>query len=139
MFEKLKKYLNRIGIEFTISETGKALEFTVESPAGSWNCLMSVHTPKGIGFYSTILHTVPKDRRTQMALYLTWLNNSRLFGNFEMDLTTGDVRFKTYQDCLGNDLTERAIDRMMLINVTTMQKYMPQIQAVMNGAHAMAS
>lgn len=132
MFELLSKYLRRIGIDYSVREKDKALDFTVEADEGSWNCLLSVHQSQGIGFYSTVGYPVPKEKRTQMALFITWLNNMRLFGNFEMDLQTGDVRFKTYIDCEGVELTERAIDRTMLINVTTMQKYLPQILQVIN-------
>lgn len=128
MYKLLIKYLQRIGVDYSVIESGKALDFTVESPEGSWNCMMSISEQLGVGFYSTLHFAVPQDKRTQVALYLMWLNNAHLVGNFELDLKTGDIRFKTYLDCNGIELTERAIDRTMLVNVTTMQKHFAQIK-----------
>lgn len=134
MFEKLSKYLVRIGIDYEVINGGQALDFEVQSPLGSWNCLMSLHEKLGVGFYSTILTPVPRKKYSQMAIYLMYLNNSQIFGNFELDLKTGDVRFKTYIDCLNNDLSERVIDRTMLRNVKTMQHYFPQIMQIIKAA-----
>lgn len=134
MFEKLSKYLVRIGIDYDVTEEGQAIDFEVKSPQGSWNCLLSLHEKMGIGFYSTILTPVPRKKYSQMAIYLMYLNNTQLFGNFELDLKTGDVRFKTYIDCSSNELTERVIDRTMLRNVTTMQHYYPQIMQIIKAA-----
>ncbi len=134
MFERLSKYLSRIGIDYEIVDNGAALDFEVQSPEGTWNCLLSVHNRTGIGFYSTILTPVPRKRQMQMAMYLMYLNNHHLFGNFELDIKTGDVRFKTYLDCEHMELTERLIDRTMLRNVTVMQRYLPQIMNIIKAA-----
>jgi hypothetical protein len=131
MFELIQRYLRRIGVQYRIICDQKALDFAVDSPHGTWTCVLSLHGDLGLVFYSCLQQAVPSEQRTKMALFLTLLNNDRLFGNFEMDLKTGDVRFKTYVDCEGSELTEQMIDRTMLLNVTTMQKYLPQLQQVL--------
>lgn len=131
MFKLVQKYLDRVGIDYEVVKENTAVDFEVMSPQGKWNCLLTLHDNSGVGFYSTILHPVPDDIRTKMAIYLTLLNNSRLFGNFEIDFKTGDIRFKTYIDCESIELTERIIDRTMLINIATMQKHLPEIMEQM--------
>ena len=134
MFEKLSKYLVRIGIDYEVIEDGKAIDFEVTSTLGSWNCLLSLHEKIGLGCYSTILTPVPRKKYSQMALYLMYLNNNQIFGNFELDFKTGDVRFKTYLDCNDAELTERLIDRTMLRNVKTMQQFYPYIVKIIKAA-----
>ena len=123
----IEKYLQRIGVEYNLRNQNKAIDFEVEAPEGKWSCLMLLYGKTGIGFYSVLPTIVPASQRAEMAMYLMWLNNERVFGNFELDLETGEIRFKTYIDCESSPLNERILDRTMLINVATMQKYMPKI------------
>ena len=127
MLKIIKKYLQRIGVEYSTSNNNRTFSFEVEAPQGKWNCLLLLHGRTGIGFYSILPFIVPQTQRAEIALYLMWLNNERVFGNFELDLETGEIRFKTYIDCESSPLNERMLDRTMLINVATMQKYLPQI------------
>jgi hypothetical protein len=127
MLQIIEKYLQRIGVEYSIRDNDKVFDFEVQAPEGQWNCMLLLHGRAGIGFYSVLPIVVQEQQRAEVALYLMWLNNERVFGNFELDLETGEVRFKTYIDCECNPLTERMLDRTMLINVATMQKYLPKI------------
>lgn len=127
MLNIIEKYLQRIGVEYTIGSNQRTFSFEVQAPQGQWNCLLLLHGRAGIGFYSVLPFIVPQNQRAEIALYLMWLNNERVFGNFELDLETGEIRFKTYIDCESAPLNERMLDRTMLINVATMQKYLPQI------------
>jgi hypothetical protein len=134
MFEQLMKYLSRIGINYEILDDNKGLDFKINGQAGSWNCMFSVHEKMGVGIYSTLLKPVPKSKQTQMVMFLMYLNNNHLFGNFEFDFKTGDVRFKTYLDCLAQPLTDKSIDAAMVCNVKTMQYYLPQIMNIIQAA-----
>lgn len=134
MFNILIKYLRRIKIPFTIEAPNSALYFNINTPEGQWKCsIIMDHYTKGLGFYSTLPSTVPPNLRTRVALYLMALNNNRLFGNFELDLKTGDVHFKTYIDCESVGLSERLLDRTMLVNITTMQQALPKLTKLITG------
>ncbi len=128
MFYTVIKYLERIGVEYSLRNNQKVIDFEVAAPEGQWNCMLLLHGRSGIGFYSVVPFPVPEAERAEIALYLMWLNNERIFGNFELDLETGEIRFKTYIDCESNELNERMLDRTMLINVATMQKYLPKLR-----------
>ncbi len=134
MFERLMKYLCRLGINYEVQEKTTAFDFQIHSNVGKWNCLLSLQSAAGIGFYSTLLAPVPQPRRAQMALFLMYLNNQQLFGNFELDLKTGDVRFKTYLDLETQDFAEHLLDRTMLRNVTTMERHFAQIMQMIKAA-----
>lgn len=128
MLTIIKKYLQRIGVDYSTRENDRAIDFRVEAPQGEWSCLMMLYGGSGVAFYSIVPFIVPQHWRVEMAVYLMWLNNERVFGNFELDMETGEIRFKTYLDCEGSGLNERMLDRTMLINVATMQKYLPKIR-----------
>jgi Putative bacterial sensory transduction regulator len=134
MFERLMKYLCKLGIDYEVQEKTTTFDFQIHSTVGKWNCLLSLQTAAGIGFYSTLLSPVPRQKHSQMALFLMYLNNQQLFGNFELDLKTGDVRFKTYLDLETCDFSEHLLDRTMLRNVTTMERYFPQIMNLITAA-----
>ncbi len=136
MIDKVSKYLHRIGVEHDIYTNEKALSFDVETPQGTWQCSVLVDkkakTRNGIGFYSTLPVKVPIGLLNQMALFLMCLNNDRLFGNFELDPATGDIRFKTYLDFENRAFSEKAVERNMLINISIMQKYMPSLMKMIH-------
>lgn len=128
MFEFIKKYLQRIGIEYNILQAGRALDFQVDSPEGQWACLISVYESTGVGIYSLLPENIEKSQRSHLALFITMLNNERLLGNFEMDLRSGDLRFKTYLDCSVDTLSELQLEKALLVNLSAMQKHLPQFR-----------
>lgn len=131
MLKKISNYLHRIQIEHQVDRKQDTLSFAVSSPQGSWQCSILLERNKrkvqGFGFYSTIPQAVPLNQRTDMALFLMCLNNNRIFGNFEIDLKTGDIHFKTYIDCEQSTFSERSFDRTMLVNVSIMQQHLPDL------------
>ena len=134
MFERLMKYLCRLGIDYDVQENSQVFDFQVRSTVGKWNCLLSLQSTAGICFYSTLFTAVPRSKQQQMALFLMYLNNQQLFGNFELDFKTSDVRFKTYLDLDNNDFNEKLLDRVMFRNVSTMEKHFDQIMKFIKAA-----
>jgi len=108
MLKIIEKYLHRIGVDYSLRNHNKAIDFEVEAPEGKWSCMLYLYGRSGIAFYSIVPFIVPTTWRTEMALYLMWLNNERVFGNFELDMETGEIRFKTYIDCESNHLESYA-------------------------------
>lgn len=136
MITKISAYFQRIGVEHELDTASQALSFDVNSPQGLWHCSVlvdiSVQSQGGLAFYSTLPSKVQPALRNQVAMFLMCLNNDRLFGNFELDPKTGAVHFKTYIDFENSSFSEKAIERNMLINISIMQKHIPQILEIMN-------
>jgi hypothetical protein len=55
-------------------------------------------------------------------------------GNFELDFDSGEIRFKTSLDVTGDRITPDLIKQLVYINVLTIDRYLPSIQAVLDGA-----
>ncbi len=131
MIQQISNYFKRIGVDHAMDKEREALSFDVDTQTGSWQCLVLLHRQDrgrcSVGFYSTLPLQVPKSLRTDTALYLMCLNNARICGSFELDPQTGDLHFKTYTDFDSYHFSERVIERNMLVNISTMQEYMPRL------------
>lgn len=139
MIQQISNYFKRIGVDHTIDARRDALSFEVETGIGTWQCLVLLSRKErgrcSVGFYSTLPIQVPPHKRTQTALYLMCLNNARICGSFELDPQTGDLHFKTYTDFDPHGFSERVIERNMLVNISTMQEYMPRLMKMIKSQH----
>ena len=65
-----------------------------------------------------------------MQEFLTRANFGLKFGNFEFDLQDGEIRFKTSIQFAGEVQVESMIEQCLLINIMTMERYLPGILQV---------
>ncbi len=73
-----------------------------------WPCLGQVHEEEKIFLFYSLCPFVPSAaRRAAMAEFVTRANANMIMGNFEMDLDSGRVRYKTSIDVQGDRLTPR--------------------------------
>ena len=73
---------------------------------GNWRCAAVIsQDDEQVAFYSTLETNVPGDRRQLAAEFLTRANWGLRIGNWEMDWSDGEVRFKTSLDVEGGQLT----------------------------------
>jgi hypothetical protein len=102
---------------------------------GSWRCYARVHEEQDrFMFYSLMESHVPDDKRVAVAEYLTRANYGLYIGNFEMDFSDGEVRFKTSIDVEGGELTQVMIKNLVYVNVMMMDKYLPGVMSVIYAA-----
>jgi len=99
---------------------------------GAWNCFAQAREEQyRFVFYSVCAVNTPEPRRPAMAEFLTRANYGMIIGNFEMDYSDGEVRYKTSIDVEGDELTPALVKQMVYANVMTMDKYLPGIMKVM--------
>ncbi len=84
-------------------------------------------------FYVVMPNRVPADRRLAVAEFITRANYGLRIGNFELDFSDGEVRYKSSLDFEGAELTPTLIRNAMYPAVQTMDRYMPGILAVTYG------
>lgn len=80
--------------------------------------------------WSALIEPVPPERRAAVGDYLNQVNYGLSIGNFELDFTDGEVRFKTSVDVEGGELTETMLKNLLYLNVTTMDRYQPGVDRV---------
>lgn len=101
---------------------------------GSWTCYAQAQEDKQrFIFYSVLDSKVPPQKRAAVAEYLTRANYGLVLGNFEMDFSDGEVRYKTSVDVEGGQLTTGMVKTMVYTNVLMMDRYLPGIMNVVYG------
>lgn len=82
-------------------------------------------------FYSICGIFAPEPRRKAVAEFITRVNYSMVAGNFEMDFSDGEVRYKTYIDVEGTTLTHTMARNVVYPNIAMMDRYIPALVRVM--------
>lgn len=75
----------------------------------------------------------PEPKRILVAEYVTRANYGLMVGNFELDFSDGEVRFKIAMDTDGIRLNEDIIGLTIFGNCRTMDKYLPGLMSVIYG------
>jgi hypothetical protein len=101
---------------------------------GTWVCFARADEEnQRFLFHSTMGLNIPPQYRTAVAEYLTRANCGLPLGNFEMDLDTGDIRFKTSIETPEGGLTTAMVRALAYANVRSMDHYFPGVLAVVHG------
>ncbi|MEL6492946.1 MAG: YbjN domain-containing protein [Cyanobacteria bacterium J06621_3] len=66
-----------------------------------------------------------------MAQFITRANYGLILGNFELDYTDGEIRYKTSLDVESDRLTPALTKNLIYTNVMTMDQYLPGLLAVL--------
>jgi hypothetical protein len=99
---------------------------------GQWSCFaQALEDRYQFVFYSLLPNKAPEERRPAMAEFLTRANYGMILGNFEMDFSDGEIRYKTSIDVEDDDLTPALLKQLLYANVMTMDRYWPGIMAVL--------
>jgi hypothetical protein len=84
-------------------------------------------------FYAVAPVKVPEEVRQAVSEYLTRANYGLRIGNFELDYSDGEVRYKSSLDFEGQNLTEELIRNAIYPAVHTMDRYLTGLLRVSFG------
>ena len=87
-------------------------------------------------FYAIAPLKVPEAARPAAAEFITRANYGLRIGNFEMDFSDGEVRYKTSLDFEGETLTAGLIKHAIYPAVQTTDRYLPGLMGVIYGDKA---
>lgn len=76
---------------------------------------------------------VPERKRNAIAEYLTRANYGLVIGNFEMDYSDGEVRYKTSFKVKDGVLAPWMVNNLAYVNSVMMDKYYPGLMSVLYG------
>ncbi len=103
----------------------------------TWRCLVRTReAERQLAFYSEAPTTVPRERRPAVMEFVARANQDMVLGNFELDVDTGAVRFKTSVAVGPSGLTLEVLRPLVHANVLTMDQYLPGLVAVVEGRHS---
>jgi len=108
-----------------------ALRLAYRGKSGQWNCyLQADETKRTLVFYSIGPITALPHLIAEIAEFIIRANYGMVIGNFELDYSDGEIRYKTSIDVEGDRLTHVLIKQLVYTNVMTMDQYLPGILAV---------
>jgi len=134
IFEAVVEFLKSDDWPTQAQEDAAVIKTGFDGESGQFNCYASARDEQDqLVFYSVFPVKVPEDKRAQVAEFITRANYGMAVGNFEMDFTDGEVRFKTSFDVEGVDLAEKLVRNLVYANVLTMDRYFPGLMRVLYG------
>jgi hypothetical protein len=134
LYDAIVAFLQEDGWTFTPMEEQMVLRTGFRGENGQWTCYAQAREEQGqFIFYSVCPVNVPEDRRMPAAEFLTRANYGLFIGNFEMDWSDGEIRYKTSIDVEGDRLSPALVQQMVYTNVLMMDRYLPGIMQVLYG------
>ncbi len=131
IFDTMVQFFNEDDWKFRQLEGKPILSMGFKGDNGGWMCYAQAKDDRRqFVFYSVMETNVPADKRQAVAEFLTRANYGLTLGNFEMDFTDGEVRYKTSVDVEGGQLTTQMVKTLVYVNVLMMDKYLPGIMSV---------
>lgn len=111
------------------------LETAFEGTTSAWPCRAYVfENDARLVFVSVFPEVVPEAARPAIGELCNRANFGLAIGNFELDFDGGEVRFRTAADGDGTTLDTEHVSNVVVANVMTMDRYLPAIVAVLQGA-----
>lgn len=97
---------------------------------GSWRCCAQAKEEQERFIFCSVTESnVPPGKRQTMAEFITRANYGMIIGNFEMDFSDGEIRYKTNIDVEGGELAFLMVKSLIYANVLMMNKYLPGIMS----------
>ncbi len=110
------------------------LQTSYQGEHGEWTCYANTRVEQQqFIFYSVCPIKTPDDKRLAMAEFISRVNSGMVIGNFEIDFSDGEIRYKTSIDVEGDKLSFALINQLVYANVTTMDEYLQGIMSVIYG------
>ncbi len=119
---------------FVPIEEKSSLRIPFKGDVYDWTCFAQAREEKEqFVFYSVSPLKVPEEKRMEVSEYITRANYGLFIGNFELDFSDGEVRYKTSISFDQVKLTDHFIQPIVYINVLTMGQYLPGLSGIIYG------
>lgn len=129
-------YLDTAGIDYEVKDEVNILS-NVRGPHGLWGVYGRVMEELDRFLLAFVRrYKIPQARYPEVAEYLHRVNYGLVLGNFEIDLTDGEVRYKTSIDVEGGKLTSKMIEQMFEACAFAMNRYTPGLDMVTYGGYS---
>ena len=134
-YETLGRFLEEDGWYPQTIEDKHAYRTYYRGKNGELRCFAQIRMDyERIIIYAIAPVKVPEDVRPSVAEFITRANYGMHIGNFELDYSDGEVRYKCSLDFEGEVLTNTFIRHIIYPAVQTMDKYLPGVMKVAFGA-----
>lgn len=134
IFQAIINFFTQDDWVFTKIKGELSLNLAFQGDNGTWKCYAKAREKQQqFVFYSICPINTPESKRLAIAEFITRANYGMMIGNFELDFSDGEIRYKTGIDVEGDRLTSALIKQLVYANLTMMDEYLPGIRVVIEG------
>lgn len=134
LLDLISKYFTDDNWQFVTLEDDPVLRMEYVADEHEWVCYAQVlEEDEQFVFYSIAPIQVTQPKLWLCLEYLTRANFNLIMGNFELDMDSGMVRFKTSIDVEGDRLSQPLFRSIVYSNVIIMERYLPGLEAIIRG------
>ena len=114
---------------------GGAVRLRFKGESGEWVVLVQEVGAEGgkVVVYSMPANVIPEPARVAAAEAIARLNFGMILGNWELDVDSGEIRYKTSADFRGEPVGPNAIRHLVYTNVLMVDRYLPALLGVAFG------
>lgn len=122
------------GWHFTEHEDGGSLTMTVSGSTAVWQCrAVALEDQDRFLFCSISPIRAPEELRVGVLELIARINYRLVLGHFDLNVDDGQIIFTTAIDVEGDTLTPALIRNLVYANLTTMDRFLPSIFALIHG------
>lgn len=134
LYEQLVEFFQKDGWSVRLIPHYQAVEMVVSGENGTYRLVALADEERSIVRYLVFVDgKIPEARRREVMEFLTRANYGLLLGNFEIDLSDGEVRFRCSTTTEGSELSYEQHRNMLYVSVGIMDRYFPGLQRVVQG------
>lgn len=118
MLEKIIDYLQRRDWSYTPSKISGVLFFPVNGVNGIFNCAVEVSKSDSFFLFITFSGTnCPPEDRQRFSELLNRINFNLKFGNFELGMESGEIKFRTSLCYEEIEINDKIIENIIIRNI----------------------
>jgi hypothetical protein len=135
--EVLLAMLDHHNLKYTVEEqtdirTRIRIHFTGEDLPMTLHIIL--RTDRQIAsIYSVMPFEIKEERRNDAALAVTAANHGLIDGSFDLNMNTGEIRFRLTSCYIGTVLTEQLFSYLMFVSAETVDRYNDRFEKLNNG------
>jgi hypothetical protein len=128
IFDALATYLGRADWPLERDEPAGRLSFPMVGDNGSWyvDAFAREEASQAL-MVATFPLEIPQERIADAALLVARMNDELVIGSFDLNVDTGEVRFRVAIDTGGEPLTDPLIEPLFLATLAQMDANLPRL------------
>ncbi len=132
--ESARNYLEKNEWNFEVLSDHSTIALGFEGVNGEWHCMIQTRElEEQMIFYSSLSENISSNRIETMMRFITMANYRLVVGNFELDVTDGELNYKTALDLESVTLNNDMIRNIIHTNLATFDRHLPGVQIILNG------
>jgi len=130
----LIQYFTEDNWDFDIQHDDSILQMRYQGRSGVWDCFARAKEDANqFLFFSIAPVHANSERLLALAELITRINYGLPIGNFEMDFSDGEIRYRSSIDVEDSQLDSALIGNLVQANIQVMDEYLPAIMVVNEG------